>query len=144
MYSLQKRLSFVFSALKNNDISQVNKIGYKYNNNRLLALYELDNFYHLNSDFEKSIHLFNLANNLLCGYENQALISITNTVKSGMGIIGSEKILPYRGLLYEKNILHNLNAINYLFINDLEGALVELRKISKYQQIYDDDKKKTK
>jgi hypothetical protein len=45
-------------------------------------------------------------------------------------VLLSEEVVQYKGDAYEKIMINALNAINFLEINNLEGALVEVRRLN--------------
>ena len=134
-----KRFDTAFNGLLKNDLSLVEKAfgkeAAKDGKDRLLALYELGNFYHLSGDFKKSIYYFNLADAVAHNYEDQALISAGKVINNISATLFNDSTLRYEGFNYEKVMLHTINAINYLFLGDMEGARVECRKADEYQRL---------
>ena len=100
---------------------------------RLLALYELGGCHHLAGDPGRSLGFFNTADAVAREYEGQALISASEAARNAGAVLTSDAALKYEGFGYEKVMARTLNAINYLFIGDMEGARVEVRKAEEYQ-----------
>lgn len=134
-----KRFDTAFNGLLKNDLSLAEKAfgkaAAKEGKDRLLALYELGNFYHLSGDFKKSIYYFNLADAVAHNYEDKALISAGDVINNINAILFNDSTLQYEGFNYEKVMSHTINAINYLFLGDMEGARVECRKADEYQRL---------
>ena len=102
---------------------------------RLLALYELAGCYHLAGEFGRSRDFFNQADAVAQEYEGQAMISASASARGAGALLANDKVLKYEGFGYEKVLSRTLNALNYLFNNDMEGARVEVRKAEEYQRL---------
>ena len=102
---------------------------------RLLALYELGGCYHLAGDPRKSLGFFNTADAVAHEYEGQALVSASAAGRQAGALLSNDTVLKYEGFGYDKVMARTLNAINYLFIDDMEGARVEVRKAEEYQRL---------
>lgn len=57
--------------------------------------------------------------------------SITNVTSS---LVLSEDMVQYKGDDYEKVLINAMNAVNYIELGDLDGALVEVRRLN--QKLY--------
>jgi len=101
--------------------------------NQLLCLYELGSFYHWAGDCARSAAAFAQADQVARTYEGKALASVSG----GLGQVGAaltnDKVLPWEGAGFEKVMSRTLNALNYLALDDAEGARVEVRKAEEYQ-----------
>jgi hypothetical protein len=89
-----------------------------------------------NGDFTSSIQSFETAYAILDEYENRASISLRNIgafVGSSLMSKGSE---TYYGKGYERTLMHTLNALNYIMLNDFEGAAVEMRRMEQRQEFW--------
>ena len=89
-----------------------------------------------NGDFTTSIQSFEKAYTILDEYENRATISLRNVgsfIGSTLMSKGSE---TYYGKGYERTLMHTLNALNYLMLNDFEGAAVEMRRMEQRQEFW--------
>lgn len=90
----------------------------------------------VNGDFTSSIQSFKSAYAILDEYENRATISLRNMgafIGSTFMSKGSE---TYYGKGYERTLMHTLNALNYLMLNDFAGAAVEMRKMEQRQEFW--------
>ncbi len=94
--------------------------------NALLYYLEMARVSHLEGNFKKSIAYFNYADFLMDQYNSVADIAV------GMAI--NPAMQPYRPEAHEKILAHYYNALNYLYLNDVEDAVVEARKINLRQQ----------
>lgn len=133
-----KRFNHALTGLVNNNFSMVDKAflktGLKTGNDQLLSLYELGSFYYLNGNFKKSADFFNIADTVAHAYEDDAVISMNATRRYSGALLTNDSAIRYEGFSYEKVMSRTLNAVNYLFLGDVEGAQVELRKAEEYQR----------
>ncbi len=89
-----------------------------------------------NGDFSTSIQSFDTAYAILDEYENRATVSLRNIgafIGSSLMSKGSE---TYYGKGYERTLMHTLNALNYMMLNDFEGAAVEMRRMEQRQEFW--------
>lgn len=99
--------------------------------NKLLFLLERGKVSHLNGEFEASNNYFNEADQLL---EN-------GTAGVGDALIGTlvnPMTQTYKGEDFEKFMIHYYKALNYLYLNKTEDAIVEARRISLQSQEQDE------
>jgi hypothetical protein len=126
-------------GLRANNLEAVDKVFLKdasrNGTDRLLALYELGEFYHLAGDTRKSIGFFNTADAVAKDYEGQAVVSAGATGRTAGAVMVNDSLLKYEGFGYDKVMSRTTNAINFLLLGDLEGARVELRKAEEYQRM---------
>ncbi|HQL42000.1 MAG TPA: hypothetical protein PLO93_06900, partial [Candidatus Omnitrophota bacterium] len=92
-------------------------------NNRLLYFLDRGMLLHLCKDYQESNNAFEQAKK---EYEKLYTKSVT-------GIIGSwlfnEYTLPYAGEDFERVLINIFGSMNYVMLNDLQGALVEARDV---------------
>ncbi|MDY0091490.1 MAG: hypothetical protein RBT80_02200 [Candidatus Vecturithrix sp.] len=79
---------------------------------------------HLSGKYAESNRLFEQA---VMRMETLKAISITETATEW---ILTEKTQPYQGEDFEQVIVHYYMALNYLMLGDLQGALVECRRVN--------------
>ncbi len=62
--------------------------------------------------------------------------------KEALSLITSDNVRPYTGTKYERLLSHYYSALNYIYADNLEGALVECRRASNLIQYFkgEDDK----
>lgn len=80
-----------------------------------------------------SISDFNASINKIRENEEKALISASDIGSNIAATFLNDNAVPYEGEGYERVLLHHYQAINYLKINDLEGAGVEVRRANAEQ-----------
>jgi len=103
----------------------------------LLYYLELGTIQHYAKDFKRSNHNFEDAENLI---EELYTRSIS---KQTAALFTSENIKPYRPEDYENVLINYYRAFNYFYLNDLEDATVEARKVDeKLERLNDKYKKK--
>lgn len=60
----------------------------------------------------------------------------TSLTKQTASLLTSEEMVQYKGDDYEKVLINAVNAVNYLMMNDLEAALVEVRRLNNKLHLY--------
>lgn len=68
-------------------------------------------------------------------FDDKAVISLSDLGAKGSSLLVNDNVIPYRGPGYERILLHQYQALNYLFSGDMTGALVEVRRSNELQQI---------
>ncbi len=106
--------------------------------NQLLAYLEKGKLAHLNKDYKLSNNYFNQADLLI----EDAKKNIGNQV---VGVLTNPEKETYRGEDFEKVAIHYYKALNYIFLQQLDDALVEAKRINlqlqKINDKYPEDKK---
>lgn len=92
-------------------------------NDRFLYRAQRGHLLHLAGEFEESNHEFELA---VAVAEELEPLSITGTITD---YTFNETVRAYPGEDFERAYLHYYMTLNYLMLNDLEGALVECRRL---------------
>ncbi|MBE9602936.1 COG3014 family protein [Pedobacter sp. MC2016-24] len=95
--------------------------------NRLLFLMEKGKSSHLNGDYEASNRYFNEADQLL---EN----GLGGVMDAAVGTLVNPMTQRYKGEDFEKFMIHYYKALNYLYLNQTEDAIVEARRITLQSQ----------
>ncbi len=95
--------------------------------NRLLLLMEQGKISHLNGDYEGSNRYFNDADAML---EN----GIGGAGDAIIGTLVNPMTQSYKGEDFEKFMIHYYKALNYLYLNKTEDAIVEARRITLQSQ----------
>lgn len=91
--------------------------------NKLLYLLEMGRITHLNSNYEASNSYFNEADRLL-------EIGLGNVQDAVVGAIVNPMTQNYKGEDFEKFMVHYYKALNYLYLQQTEDAIVEARRIT--------------
>ena len=85
-------------------------------------LFELGLVAHYANYFSESSAAFDQAEDIA---EDRYTKSISKEVSS---LVTSDKLRPYVGTRYERLLSHYYRALNYVYLNQLDGALVECRR----------------
>ena len=85
-------------------------------------LFELGLVAHYADHFAESSAAFDAAADIA---EDRYTKSVTKGV---MALATSDKLIPYTGTQYERLLSHYYRALNYIYLNQLDGALVECRR----------------
>lgn len=101
-------------------------------NEKLLYYLDLGILYHLAGEFEKSNEFFEKA-------ENTVDELFTKSIrKEAVSLLTSDYARPYDGEVFERVLINVIRALNYLFLNQLDEALVEARKVDHKLRVYKD------
>lgn len=84
--------------------------------------------------FEASVKEFELAAAKIDAFESRAVISASKSSSQVGSLLINEQVQPYEGEDFEKILIHTLDALNYLMMNDIEGARVEIRNAYRRQK----------
>lgn len=103
-----------------------------HSNSKLLYLYEKGMVLHCRGDWAGSSQAFSESELVL---EDLYTKSVTREVAS---LAISETIAQYRGDAFEAVYIHYFQILNYLARNDVEGAMVECRRVNRKLQILND------
>lgn len=95
--------------------------------NKLLYLMEMGRVSQLNEDYEASNRYFNEADRLL-------EIGLGNAKDAIIGALVNPMNQNYKGEDFEKFMIHYYKALNYLYLNNTEDAIVEARRITLQSQ----------
>src|SRR5215217_589084 len=98
--------------------------------NQLLFLMEKGKTSHLSGEYENSNRYFNEADALL----EKGLNSVGDAL---VGTLVNPMTQTYKGEDFEKFMIHYYNALNYLYLNNREDAIVEARRITLQSQEQD-------
>jgi len=93
------------------------------NLNRFLYWFDLGLLYHYIGQFDSSLKHLEQAEKEL---DDLYARSVTNEIAS---IMTNDNLRPYRARRYEQVLLHQFLAFNYLAKNEVDEALVEMRKV---------------
>lgn len=102
---------------------------------QLLALLELGALTQMRGDFARSRGFLDRADRVARAFEGRAVVSGGAALRGVGAVLTGDRVLRYEGAGFEKVLGRTLNAVNYLFLDDLEGALVEVRKAEEYQAL---------
>jgi hypothetical protein len=91
--------------------------------NKLLYLMEKGRVTHLRGEYEESNKYFNNADQLLDS-------GLTGVADAAVGLLVNSMSQTYKGEDFEKFMIHYYKALNYLYLNNTEDAIVEARRIT--------------
>ncbi|QSX33067.1 hypothetical protein JYB87_15230 [Shewanella avicenniae] len=116
---------------------------------QLLYAEEAGRVAQIQGDFDGSINYFKQAIARYEKLDERALVSLSNVGANSSSYFVNDKVIPYEGNSSERIMLHQYQALNYLMLNQLSAAQVELRKTNELQTLQqqaleDDDKKAQK
>ena len=101
---------------------------------RLLYWQELARVHQLQGQYEKSVLLFK---KVIAEYKKQTDKAFVSAGKLGTELIstvGNEKNIPYLDSAFERVLVHYYQALNYLLLQDLTAANVEIRNAALIQR----------
>jgi len=78
-------------------------------------------------DFKQVINIFETN-------DQKATISASATISQGASLFTNDNAIPYTGEAYERVFVYHFQALNYLFNDEVEKALVEVRRANDEQQ----------
>jgi hypothetical protein len=104
------------------------------NNNYALGLLERARLQFLASDWQASQKSFSLAYTQIEQQRNKAKIQLSKGIEQFGSVISNDNVISYQVPYYEQGMLHSYQALNYLFQNNLEAALVEIRRANLVQE----------
>ncbi|MGL4474886.1 MAG: COG3014 family protein [Shewanella sp.] len=67
-------------------------------------------------------------------FDDKATISASSIGAQSSSLFLNDNVIPYRGPGFERIMVHQYQALNYLFLGDNQGALVEARRANELQQ----------
>lgn len=102
---------------------------------KVLYLMERGRIAQINGDTAASIEDFQQAIEEWTKFEEKALLSASGTAFQGASLVSNDNAVPYRGEGYERVLVHQFQALNYLAQNDLQAALVEVRRANLEQRV---------
>ncbi|USD66194.1 hypothetical protein [Vibrio sp. SCSIO 43136] len=88
----------------------------------------------LNEDYAQSMASFKLSDQAVRVQADQATISISETATSVGALAANDNLTSFEPADYELGFMHLYLGLNYLRKNDLEGALVEMRRANQVQE----------
>ena len=95
--------------------------------NRLLYLMERGRLAQIRGDTDPSFRDYAAAIQAIKDQDAQPVVRLTDVAQQGSAVLVNDNLLPYRADGYERVLLHQFQAENYLARGDLEGAGVEVR-----------------
>ncbi|WP_417762569.1 COG3014 family protein [Shewanella sp.] len=103
--------------------------------NPLLYAQEAGRAAQITGDFAGSIALYDRAINGYVALDERAKVSLSHVGANTGSLLVNDKVIPYEGNLSERILLHQYQALNYLFKGDSTAAQVEMRRTNELQQL---------
>jgi hypothetical protein len=103
-------------------------------NNYTLNLLEKARLHYLANDWAQSRKDFTLVSNVLDAEATKAKLRLSSGASNIAALVSSDNAIAYQVPLYEQTMIHSYQALNYLFLGQLEGALVEVRRANLVQE----------
>ena len=104
----------------------------------VLFAMEMGRVAQLEGDTETSQHAFERAIKLTADQDDKATISASGAAAQGGAVLVNDKVIPYRAPSYERTLVYHYQALNYLAMNDVIGAGVEVRRANREQEAAQD------
>ncbi|BAJ00727.1 COG3014 family protein [Shewanella violacea] len=99
----------------------------------LLYAQEAGRVAQISGDFAASKNYYQQAVAAYLKFDDKATVSVTDIGATTSSLFINDNVIPYRGPGYERVMLHQYQALNYLFSGDREGALIEVRRSNQLQ-----------
>lgn len=104
-------------------------------NDGLLYAQEAGRVAQIAGDFSQSQKFFNTAIADYKHFDDKATVSASDIGSTASSIFLNDNVIPYRGPGFERIMVHQYQAFNYLFQGDFQGALVEVRRSNELQSL---------
>lgn len=104
------------------------------NNSYVLNLLERGRLQFLAKNWQASQKTFAQAYQQVEEQRNKAKIQLSKGVEKLGAVVSNDSATSYQVPYYEQGMLHSYQALNYLFQQDLTGALVEVRRANLVQE----------
>lgn len=99
----------------------------------LLYAQEAGRVAQISGDFEASKEYYQQAVAGYLKFDDKAILSVSDMGATASSLFINDNVIPYRGPGYERVMLHQYQALNYIFSGDQQGALVEVRRSNDLQ-----------
>ncbi|ABV35526.1 tetratricopeptide TPR_2 repeat protein [Shewanella sediminis HAW-EB3] len=99
----------------------------------LLYAQEAGRVAQISGDFEASKKYYQQAVTGYLKFDDKATLSVTDMGATASSLFINDNVIPYRGPGFERVMLHQYQALNYIFSGDQQGALVEVRRSNDLQ-----------
>lgn len=136
MKDIQKSNHWIREKNYDKAIDELKPLAEKDSDDQLLYLLNLGLAYHFAGRFDDSIQTFLKADAIA------EIKDYTSLSREAGSILLNDAVLQYRGDDYEKILIHIYLSLNFLMKNDLDGALVESRRVNEILQKFRDEAKR--
>ncbi|MGM0568227.1 MAG: hypothetical protein ACQESB_03295 [Elusimicrobiota bacterium] len=101
--------------------------------NRLLYHFEAGLLYHLAGDYRQSNYFLERAEWISDEMYTRSISA------EAVALLTSDMMLPYRGEYFDYLFVNYYKLLNYLYLSDIQGALVEVRRINHKLSLFEKD-----
>ncbi|GAL09993.1 putative lipoprotein [Vibrio astriarenae] len=122
------------NALVQGDYSAAQKSLESRADQTMLGSFELGRVSFLNEQEALSLSSLQRADTQVRQWQDKPVISITDSLSSAGALAVNDNLTDYHPRDYELGFLHLYLGLNYIYSNDLEGALVEIRRANQVQE----------
>ncbi|KIE18848.1 lipoprotein [Vibrio sinaloensis] len=131
-YSAQNQQ--VYQAVKAGQYQQAEEALPDYIAGEILDNFEKGRVYLLNEHYPQSKSALEKSDSAVRIQQDSATISVSDTATSVSALAANDNLTSYQPADYELGFLHLYLGLNYLKENQLEGALVEMRRANQVQE----------
>lgn len=131
-YSAQQKE--VYQLVKQGEAKQAYTLSEQDVGGPILSNLELGRIALLSEQYAESKADFEVAEQAVRVQSDQATISVSDSANQVGSLVTNDNLIDYKPADYELGYLHLYLSLNYLKNNDLEGALVEVRKANYIQE----------
>lgn len=131
-YSAQNKA--IYQAVKSGDYSEAQQELPDYAAGDILDNFERGRINLLDQKYPESKASFEVADQAVTEQQRKAVISISDSATSVGALAVNDNITEYVPADYELGFLHLYLGLNYLKKNDLEGAVIEMRRANQVQE----------
>ncbi len=104
------------------------------NTNYQLSLVEQGRLAFLNQDYQQSIFWFDKSYQALEKERAKAKLKVSSGLEKVNALVTNDSAIGYQLPPYEQSMMHGYQALNYAFMQNLEAALVEVRRANLVQE----------
>ncbi|NVD06953.1 hypothetical protein FCU94_08505 [Vibrio sp. JPW-9-11-11] len=131
-YSAQN--SELHLALKNGDYIAAEQALHESVAGDILDNFEKGRVFLLNQDYVSSQQALSASDDAVRAQQDLATLSISESAQSLSALAVNDNLKSYQPADYELGFLHLYLGLNYIYNNDLDGALVEMRRANQVQE----------
>ncbi len=131
-YSAQNKE--LYQTVKSGDYASAEKLLPEVIAGDILDNMERGRVYLLDQQYPESKSAFDLSDRAVRAQQDQATISVSESALSLSALAVNDNVKSYQPADYELGFLHLYLGLNYLNNNDLEGALIEMRRANQVQE----------
>ncbi|NOH96702.1 hypothetical protein [Vibrio sp. 99-70-13A1] len=124
----------VYQAVKSGEYSQAQQELPEYRAGDILDNFEKGRVNFLDQLYPESKTSFELADKAVTTQQDKAVISVGDSAASVGALAVNDNLTEYSPADYELGFLHLYLGLNYLKQNDLEGAVIEMRRANQVQE----------